>query len=89
MNDDDVTNEVMEKVEELVRYVQAAERFRAMLAMLAPLVTEIEGLAEMDEELSPELRAVLEHLGEAGEALKRGFDFASTRMNVRLGMEDE
>lgn len=86
MNDDDFVQEVADKVEELVRYVQAAERFRAMLTMLTPLLTEIEQLAELDEELTPELRAVVDHLIEAGEALQRGFAFASARMNVNLAV---
>lgn len=85
-----VVVDLLERVNTLLHYVQAAERIRGMLATSKHMVTEIDSLYELDNELGPELRAATEHLADTVAALERCFEFCSTRMNVRLekGMEE-
>lgn len=72
-------------VEETIRFATVAESMLGMLHLNRHLLSEVQRLAERDDELGPELTVVVQGLETAAEAMIRASRFASARLDARLG----
>lgn len=75
-------DEAIAYVQRSIEYARVAEALVAAITVLTPVVELVGRLAEIDEEMVPEVAAAISHLSEAGEALGRAHTFAATRLQV-------
>lgn len=84
---DEFTQEIAEKIAELLRFAQSAEAIVSVMAQNQATAEALKRIVERDPDLLPEMRAASDHLVDASAALVRGFEFASARMAVKVGTE--
>lgn len=65
-----------------IRYAQTSEALLAAVGYVGPIADALGRCADVDDDLTPELRAALDHLEGLGDALKRAAQFVQTRYDV-------
>jgi hypothetical protein len=75
--------ETIELVVDHIRFHVASERLGCAISALKLPLEFIGQMAATDPELVPELRAAIEHIGEATQALHRAHEFTKARLDVR------
>lgn len=81
----ELVGEITGHVEAMMLYSASAEAIASLMPIITLACEQAKRLSESDSDLLPELRAAVDHLAEASRALVRAHEFASARLDVRLG----
>lgn len=84
MNSQGQGDEIAQAITEMIRLVQSGERIGAALTALDVPMKLLGSLADLDDELLPEIATASRSLFESAQALGRAFEFATARYEIRV-----